>query len=421
MAQRFCRGVRGATTVATNDAHAILGATRELLEQLVSENAIEIDDIASIIFSTTPDLDAEFPAKAARELGWLDVPLLCTHEMRVPGALERCIRVLVHWNTDRRPSEIRHLYLRGARRLRPDLARAGEDEGPTAPAPPVPGPIAVIGLGLIGGSLVQALRTSGWPGPFIGYDANPGHAALALKNGVIDRVAPDPRSAAAAAETVVLAAPVDSILVMLDEIEPVLRPGTLVLDVGSTKRRVAERMDRLPAGVLAVAGHPMCGKEVSGIEHAEATLFRGAVFALCETDRTDETARERAERIVTAIGARPLWISPEAHDRAVAAVSHLPHLLAVTLVLTALDDEDGPAARLAASGFRDTSRLAASDVRMCLDILRTNREDVLRAVDGAGRILAELRDRLAKGDFEALGSILSSAADRRRAWARVRS
>src|SRR5690606_26814226 len=224
-----------------------------------------------------------------------------------------------------------------------------------------------------------------------------------------------------AAETVGLAAPVDSILVMLDEIAPVLRPGTLVLDAGRAKRRVAERMDRLPAGVLALAGPPTRGKEVSGDEPAEAAPLRGPGLARRETHRADEAARERAERIVPAIGARPLWISPEAPDRAVAAVSHLPPLLAVTLVLTALDDEDGPAARLAASGFRDTSRLAARDVRVCLDVLRPNREDVLRAVGGGGASLADLRDRQAEGEVEARRSIPSSAAERRGAWARVRT
>jgi chorismate mutase len=119
----FCRGVRGATTVAANDREEILTATRQLLALMVRRNGIEKQDVASAIFTTTPDLDAEFPALAARQLGWLDVPLLCGHELSVPGSLPRCIRVLVHWNTERLQNEIEHIYIRDAVRLRPDLSK----------------------------------------------------------------------------------------------------------------------------------------------------------------------------------------------------------------------------------------------------------------------------------------------------------
>jgi chorismate mutase len=118
-----CRGVRGATTVERNDREEILSATRQLLALMVRRNAVDKLDVASAIFTTTPDLDAEFPALAARQLGWLDVPLLCGHELSVPGSLPRCIRVLVHWNTDRTQQEIEHIYIRDAVRLRPDLSK----------------------------------------------------------------------------------------------------------------------------------------------------------------------------------------------------------------------------------------------------------------------------------------------------------
>lgn len=117
-----CRGVRGATTAEANTPQAILAATRELLEALVAANDLNPADLASAIFTTTPDLNATFPARAARELGWSDVALLCTHEMDVPGGLPRCIRVLLHWNTDKAASEIAHVYLREAKGLRPDLS-----------------------------------------------------------------------------------------------------------------------------------------------------------------------------------------------------------------------------------------------------------------------------------------------------------
>jgi chorismate mutase len=118
-----CRGVRGATTVERNDREEILTATRQLVALMVRRNDIDRRDVASAIFTTTPDLNAEFPAHAARQLGWLDVPLLCGHEMAIPGSLPRCIRVLVHWNTAKPQAEIQHVYIRDAVKLRPDLCK----------------------------------------------------------------------------------------------------------------------------------------------------------------------------------------------------------------------------------------------------------------------------------------------------------
>jgi chorismate mutase len=118
----YCRGIRGATTAAANTREAILEATRDMLVRLIEANNLHPDDIASAIFSTTADLNAEFPAVAARELGWLDTALFCTHEMAVPGSLPRCIRVLIHWNTTRRADEVVHVYIREASTLRPERA-----------------------------------------------------------------------------------------------------------------------------------------------------------------------------------------------------------------------------------------------------------------------------------------------------------
>lgn len=119
------RGVRGATCAAANTKDDIVAATKQMLERIVADNGIHPDDIASALFSTTRDLNAEFPAIGARQLGWKDVPLMCTHEMDVPGSLPMCVRVLIHWNTAKRPHEIRHVYMNGAERLRPDLVREG--------------------------------------------------------------------------------------------------------------------------------------------------------------------------------------------------------------------------------------------------------------------------------------------------------
>lgn len=118
-----CRGVRGATTVEENTREQILEETRKLLALMIRLNGMASTDVASAIFTLTEDLNAEFPASAARQLGWLDVPLLCTHEIAVPGSLGRCIRILVHWNTEKRQDEIKHVYIKEAKRLRPDLSK----------------------------------------------------------------------------------------------------------------------------------------------------------------------------------------------------------------------------------------------------------------------------------------------------------
>src|ERR1044071_3469508 len=119
----MCRGVRGATTVSQNTRDEILTATRQLVALMMRRNGIDPKDIASAIFTTTPDLDAEFPALAARQLGWLEVPLLCTHELDVPGSLRKCIRVLLNWNTNKTQREITHVYVKEAVKLRPDLSK----------------------------------------------------------------------------------------------------------------------------------------------------------------------------------------------------------------------------------------------------------------------------------------------------------
>jgi chorismate mutase len=119
----MCRGVRGATTAEANTREEILTCTRQLLALMIRANGIEPEDVGSAVFSLTRDLDAEFPALAARQLGWLDVPLLCTYEVDVPGSLRRCVRILVHWNTDKEQSAIQHIYIKEAVRLRPDLSK----------------------------------------------------------------------------------------------------------------------------------------------------------------------------------------------------------------------------------------------------------------------------------------------------------
>ena len=119
----LCRGIRGATIADANTSEEILKATIQLLALMIRQNGIRQEDVASAVFTTTVDLDAEFPALAARQLGWFNVPLLCAHELDVPGSIRRCVRILLHWNTEKTADEIVHVYIKGAERLRPDLSK----------------------------------------------------------------------------------------------------------------------------------------------------------------------------------------------------------------------------------------------------------------------------------------------------------
>lgn len=132
-----CRGVRGATTIEQDTPEAILLATAELLQLMVHVNDIDKADVASAIFTTTPDVNSQFPALAARKMGWLDVPLMCAHEMTVPNSLQKCIRILLHWNTTKAASDIQHIYIKGAKGLRPDLTELQQ-------LPDLPPPLSLL-------------------------------------------------------------------------------------------------------------------------------------------------------------------------------------------------------------------------------------------------------------------------------------
>ncbi len=384
-----CVGVRGAITVDADSVDAILTATRTLLAAIVEANRMSVDDIAAVFFSTTPDLTAEYPALAARQLGWTDVAFLCSHEMAVPHGLARCIRVLVLWNTASGPHEVEHVYLGEARRLRPDRSADARDRpaltGPASPSGLLAGlSVHITGLGLMGASLAMALR--GHVRSIRGDDIDATVVAHALERGMIDET-----GGRESADLVVLAVPADSIIAMLVGLR--VRAGALVLDLGSTKAGIVRKMADLPPDVLAVGGHPMCGRAESGIEVATGLLFRGARFLFCRTARTTDSAAALAESIALAVGAVPMWLDAQRHDAAVALTSHLPHLVAFALAGLA-----GEAARsddtlhvLTGGGFHGATRLAASDAAMVRGMLATNAANV-RAAAAALQARLDLLD-----------------------------
>lgn len=277
--------------------------------------------------------------------------------------------------------------------------------------------VAIVGLGLMGGSLAAALKRRGACAEVVGVPRRPETLAGALERGYIDRGTIDLAEGVAGADVVVLAMPVRTILATLPGLGPLLPAGCLLLDLGSTKTRIAQAMNALPEHVQVCPAHPMCGKEVSGLEAADPDLYVGKTVVLSPLLRTAPEAVALAEALVRAIGARPRRLDPRRHDRLVAVGSHLPYLLALGLVSTAeeVGREDSLLWDLVASGFRDTSRLAASDVHMMLDVLMTNAEAITEAMDRFRERLDTVEGLLKSGDEGALRGYVEAAAIRRSA------
>jgi len=268
--------------------------------------------------------------------------------------------------------------------------------------------VSIVGLGLMGGSLAGALR--GQCRSVVGVARRAEVVETALAQGLIDWGTTDLAEGLREADVVVLATPVRIILRQLGEIGPLLPEGCLLIDLGSTKSRIVDEMARLPAHVQPLGGHPMCGKEVSGIEVAEPTLYRGRTFILTPLPRTSEAALALGYELAEATGAHPLVLDAQRQDFLVGTVSHLPYMLACALVATAdaTTSADPAAWEIVAGGFRDTSRVAGSDVTMMLDILMTNRKEVLKAVATCQEQLSHLAHLVGNGDEDALRNALSA-------------
>ncbi len=277
--------------------------------------------------------------------------------------------------------------------------------------------LAVVGLGLMGGSLARALRPH--VETITGIDPSPTTREFAVSNGIIDRGTDDLRAGVSEADVVILSAPVRTIITLIhNRIGAYLRSNTLLIDIGSTKEDICNAMGSLPIGIQAVGGHPMTGKESSGVEASDDTLYRGRPFVLCPTRRTTPAARLRALGLVEAIGAVPIEMDAHRHDRVVAAISHLPYLLSAALVATVAGEgqQDGAVWQLAAGGFRDMSRLAASDLSMMGDILSTNTQAVATLLALFRIQLAMIEAKLVSGDHDQLGDLLRPAREARLAW-----
>ena len=277
--------------------------------------------------------------------------------------------------------------------------------------------LAVVGLGLMGGSMALALRDCAET--ITGVDPNAEARQFALDNKIVDTATDDLKAGVSDADTVILCAPVQMIVSMLSRrIGSYLRSNTLLIDIGSTKQDICAAMADLPIGVQAVGGHPMTGKEISGVQASEPTLFQGRPFVLCPTRRTTPATRLRALSLIDALGAVPFEMEAHRHDRLVAAISHLPYLLSSALVATVAKEGqvDPTVWELAAGGFRDMSRLAGQDVQMMGDILSTNTQAVAILLALFRVQLAMLEAMLVSQDDQQVADFLKPAREARVDW-----
>ena len=263
--------------------------------------------------------------------------------------------------------------------------------------------IAIIGLGLMGGSLALGLK--GKCAALYGCDPHLPTLELALSQHIVDYADSDPANLLPEVELVILSAPVPAILTLLEQLPSYTSNPCIVMDMGSTKRLIVESMSRLPERFDPLGGHPICGKETLSLANAERTLYYGAPFLLTPLERTSPRALSAANQIIEALGAKASILDATEHDRILASTSHLPFLVSSALALATPQDVTpfvGP-------GFKSTSRLAGTSSSMMLGILQSNRENVLIALHEMQSQMAEIESSLASNDILKLKSILDDA------------
>jgi prephenate dehydrogenase len=261
--------------------------------------------------------------------------------------------------------------------------------------------VAILGLGLMGGSLALGLR--GKCAALFGVDPHLPTLELALSQHIVDSADSDPAKLLPQADLVILSAPVPAILTLLEQLPAFTSNRCIVMDLGSTKKQIVDRMAKLPERFDPIGGHPICGKEKLSLANAERTLYYAAPFLLTPLERTSRRTLSAAHQIIDALGAKATVLDAVEHDRILASTSHLPFLLASALALTTPKD----AAAFIGTGFKSTSRVAGTPSSMMLGVLLSNRENVLNALHGLQQRLSEVEFALSSEDFSQLESILN--------------
>ena len=263
--------------------------------------------------------------------------------------------------------------------------------------------IAIVGLGLMGGSLALGLR--GKCAALFGCDPHRATLELALSQNIVDLADSDPAKLLPEADLVILSAPVLAILTLLEQLPNFTPNRCIALDLGSTKQLIVEAMSRLPERFDPIGGHPICGKERLSLANAERTLYYSAPFLLTPLERTTPRALSAARQIIEVVGAKPTILEAVEHDRILASTSHLPFLLSSALTLSTPED----VAPFLGTGFKSTSRLAGTPSSMMLGVLQSNRENVLNAISELQGQLAEIKTALIEEDYSTLESILDQS------------
>ena len=260
--------------------------------------------------------------------------------------------------------------------------------------------IAIIGLGLMGGSLALALR--GKCAALYGIDPHRATLELALSQKIVDYADSDPARLLPEVDLVILSAPVPSILTLLEQLPTYTKNPCIVMDLGSTKKMIVESMSRLPGNLDPIGGHPICGKEKLGLENADPNLYRGAPFVAIPLERTTRKARSAVEQIILAIGAHLVEMTADDHDRILASTSHLPFLLSSAFARSMPIDF----APFVGPGFHSTGRLAGTPSHMMIGILKSNRENILSAIQNFRNSLDEFESALQNENYPQLELLL---------------
>jgi len=282
--------------------------------------------------------------------------------------------------------------------------------------------ICIVGLGQIGGSLAKAFRNCGVGREIVGVDRDEDTARTAMKERIVDAAFHDPEDAVRRRELVILAVPVREILRMIDPLSALMDDGAILLDVGSTKRSVLAEMKLVEGRIACIGGHPMCGTEAVGLSASIETLFRGVPFVLVPSSKCKPGELSTVVDLVKQIGAKPLFLSAENHDRIMATISHLPYVLAITLVRLCeeLGADAQTAFELAAGGFLGATRLAESESLMASDFCLTNPDNIDSAMTSFVKKAEELLALSREGKADALFAVLNEARLKRRALREAR-
>lgn len=277
--------------------------------------------------------------------------------------------------------------------------------------------VAIVGLGLIGGSMGLALRQARAAQQVAGYDLGRGVSEQARRVGAIDQAHSALADAVRGADLIILATPVGAMRALLQDMATMASPGAVITDVASTKGQVINWAEEfLPGNMYFVGGHPMAGKEISGVEAADPALFKNRIYCLTPTKKTSPAALNKVATMIEMLGGRVRFLEPAEHDGQVAQVSHLPFIASAALMTTVAESSSwGDSSLLASSGFRDTTRLAAGSPEMYRDICLTNSEAVVRVLDDYMATLRIFREQIAARDPR-LNELFARAQESRQQW-----